>query len=80
LQSCPVAVGFEVSLDRIANVGGDVLEDRKSLGIARNSVAVIFDGQIVRAVLPPASDRDGLGVRVDAVLDELGNRFERITL
>jgi hypothetical protein len=27
-----------------------------------------------------AGDRDGLRVRVDAVLDELGNRFERIAL
>lgn len=75
LQSCAVAVRFEMPLDRIANVGSDVLEVRKSLGIARNPVAVIFDSQIVRAVFPAASDRDGLRVRVDAVLDELGNRF-----
>jgi hypothetical protein len=36
--------------------------------------------QIVRAVFSAASDRDGLRLRVDAVLNELGNRFERITL
>jgi hypothetical protein len=61
-------------------VGGDVLEVGKSFGIARNPVAVIFDSQIMRAVFPAASNCGVLRARVNALLDELGNRFERIAL
>src|ERR1700689_3757815 len=32
------------------------------------------------AVFPAASDGDGLCVRIDAVLDEFGNRLERVAL
>ena len=34
----------------------------------------------MRAVFSAASDRIGLRLGIDAVLNELGNRFERITL
>ena len=80
LQAGAVAVGFQASLDRVADVGGDVLEVGKPLGIARHAIAVILDREVMRAVLAAARDRDGLCVRVDAVLDELGNRLERIAL
>jgi len=43
LQSGSVAVGFQVPFDRVTNVRGDVLEVRKSIGIARNSITAIFD-------------------------------------
>jgi hypothetical protein len=79
-SGAPVAVCFEVPFDGIANVRGHVLKVGKSIGIARHSIAVILDRQIMSAVFSAASDGDSLRLRVDAVLNELGNRFERIAL
>src|SRR6516162_2345843 len=59
---------------------GDVFEIRQPARIARDTVAIILDLQIVTAMLPPARDDNGLGVRVDAVLDQLGDGFEGIAL
>jgi hypothetical protein len=75
-----VAVGLQSALDRVANVSGDIFEVRQSLGIARHAVAVILDREIVCAAFSTARNRDGLGMRVDAVLHELGDRLERIAL
>src|SRR5665213_4425942 len=59
---------------------GDVLEVREPVSIARHAVAVVFDGQVVLMVFTAPRNRNGLRMRVDAVLDELRNRFERVTL
>jgi hypothetical protein len=51
-------------------VGRHIFEIGQPVGIAGHAIPVIFDRQIMRAVLLAAGNRDGLGVRVDAVLDE----------
>jgi hypothetical protein len=48
--------------------------------IARHAAAVVRDRQEGVAVLAPARDDDMAGAGVDAVLDELGDRFQRIVL
>src|SRR5438105_7250786 len=67
-------------LHRIADVRGDVAEIGNAVSIARNAIAIVADGEIVFAVLPTTRDRDLSRVRVDAVLDELGNSFQRVAL
>ena len=59
---------------------GDVAEIGNAVSIARNAIAIVADGEIVFAVLPTTRDRDLSRVRVDAVLDELGNSFQRVAL
>ena len=59
---------------------GDVAEIGNAVSIARNAIAIVADGEIVFAVLPSPRDRDLSRVRVDAVLDELGNSFQRVAL
>ncbi len=71
---------FQPPLDRITDVRGHVLEVGEPLLIARHAVAVILDGEVVCAVLLAARNGDSLGVRIDRVLDEFGNRFQRIAL
>ena len=44
--------------------------------IARHTVPIVLDREIVRAVFVAARDGDGLGVRIDAVLDELRDRLQ----
>jgi hypothetical protein len=61
-------------------VGGDIFEVRQARGVARHAVAVVLDREIMRAVLAAPGDRDHAGVGVDAVLDELGDRLERVRL
>jgi hypothetical protein len=59
-------------------VRGDVAEIGNAASIARNAIAIVADGEIVFAVLPTTRDRDLPRVRLDAVLDELGNSFQRV--
>ena len=59
---------------------GDVAEIGNAVSIARNAIAIVADGEIVFAVLPTTRDRDLSRVRVDAVLDKLGNSFQRVAL
>src|SRR6516225_1273750 len=73
LQTAAGPLCFQVPLDRIANVRSDVLEVRKPVGGARHTVSVILDHKTLLAVLAAAGDHNGLGVRVDAVLNELGD-------
>jgi hypothetical protein len=61
-------------------VGGDVLEIGEAVAIAGDTIAVVLDREVVRAVLAAAGDGDGLRAGIDAVLDELGDRLERIAL
>ena len=58
----------------------DVAEIGNAVSVARNAIAIVADGEIVFAVLPTTRDRDFSRVRVDAVLDELGNSFQRVAL
>src|SRR5213079_2188132 len=67
-------------LDRIADMRRNVLEVRPALLIAGNAIAVILNRYIVLAVLPAARHRNCLRVRVDAVLDELGDRLQWVPL
>ena len=73
-------VGLQPPLDRVADVGGDVAEIGPPLGVARHAVAVVADREEMPAVLAAARDRDGARARVDAVLDQLGDRLERAAL
>ena len=61
-------------------MGGDKLEVRQAVGAARHALAVISHGQIVCAVLAAAHDGNGCGLRIHAVLDELGDRLEWVGL
>jgi hypothetical protein len=44
------------------------------------TLAIVADGEIVFAVLPATRDGDLPRVRVDAVLDQLGDSFQRVAL
>ena len=59
---------------------GDVLEVWQAFRIARHAIPVILDSEVLLAVLAAARDGDGLRVSIDRVLDEFGDRLERITL
>jgi len=58
----------------------DVLEVGQPVRIAGDAVAIVFHHQIVLSVLAATCDGNGLGVRIDAVLDELRDGLERIAL
>src|SRR5437762_7902644 len=58
----------------------DVLEVRQPVRIARETVAIVFDLYVVFTVLATTRDDNGPGVRIDTVLDQLGDGFERTTL
>jgi len=73
-------LGLQTTLHRIADVRGHVAENGNAVSIARNAIAIVADGEIVFGVLPTPRDRDLSRVRVDAVLDELGNSIERTLL
>ena len=73
-------LGLQTTLHRIADVRGDVAEIGNAVSIARNAIAIVADGEIVFTVLSTTRDRDLSRVRVDAVLDELGNSFQRVAL
>ena len=75
-----VAVRLQPPFDRIADVRRHILEVGQPVVIARHAIPVILDGEVVRAVLLAAHDRDGFGVRIDAVLDEFGDGLQRIAL
>ena len=74
------AAGFQPSLDGIADMGGDVMEIRTAILIARHAFTVISDRQEMTAVLPAPRDRDRARLRVNAVLDKFRNGLERIAL
>src|SRR5580700_10136854 len=76
----PSAICLQASLDRVADMSRDVLEVRHPVRIAGNAVAIVLHRQIVLAVLAAARDGNGLGVGIDAVLDELRDGLERIAL
>jgi hypothetical protein len=40
-----------------------------------NAIAIILDGEIIHVMLLAARDRDRLGMRIDAVLNELSDGF-----
>ncbi len=71
---------LQPALDGIADMGGNVVEIRTALLVPRNALTVIAYRQEVTAVFAPSRDGNLAGLCVDAVLDQLGNRLERITL
>ena len=74
------AFRLKAALDRVANVGGDVLEVGQIPLIARDAVAVILDREVMSVVLLAADDGDVLRVGIDRVLHELRDGLERIAL
>jgi len=80
LHAGRVTLRLEVSFDRVANVGGNVLKIRQAVGRSRDAFPVILDRQILTAMLSATGDRDCLGVRVDAVFHELRDGLERVAL
>src|ERR1700730_2657401 len=80
LQTASRAVCLQASLDRVADMSRDVLEVRQPVRIAGDAFAIVFHHQIVLSVLTSTRDGNGLGVRIDAVLDELRDGLERIAL
>ena len=61
-------------------MGRDVAEVRRAFAVLRNAGAVVGDRQVVLASLPAAGDGDVARARIDRVLDELGDRFQRVLL
>ena len=80
LQAIAQALGLQAPLDGVADMRRDVLEVWQPRAVARHAVAVVLDQEIVSALLAAACDGDHVGVGVDAVLDELRNRLERVAL
>ncbi len=71
---------LEPPLDRIADVGGDVVEVRLAVGVPAHALAVVLHAQVMLSLVLAAGDDDRLRARVDAVLDQLRDRLERIAL
>jgi hypothetical protein len=61
-------------------MSGDIPEVRQSVRAARDAITIVLDGQVWLTVLPPPRDDNGLGMRVDTVLDELRYCLQRIRL
>ena len=61
-------------------MGRDVLEVRQPGIVPWDPIPVVFDGEIMRAMLLAARDGDDLGVRIDRVLDEFGDRLQGVAL
>ena len=73
-------VELQPPLDRVADVGRDVAEVRRAFGVLRDAGAVVGDRQVMLASLPAAGDGDVARACVDRVLDELGDRLQRVLL
>lgn len=58
----------------------DVLELRQPVWIARDAVAIVPNRQIILAVLASARDGNRLGMRIDAVFNQLRDSLKRIAL
>jgi hypothetical protein len=74
------ALRLQRALDRIADMRRDVLEVGLALGIPAHAFAVVPHAQVMAALLLAARDDDRLRLRIDAVLDELRHRLQRIAL
>ena len=80
MEAGACAARLELPLERIADVGGDVLEIGASGRVAGNPFAVVDDPQVRIAPFASADDCDFSGAGVDRVLDELGDRLEGVRL
>jgi|SRR5882724_4220776 len=78
--SSAASLCLQSPFNRIADMLRDVFEVWPTLLVTGHAIAVILDRDVVLAVLPAARDRNGPRVRVDAVLDELGNRLQWVLL
>ena len=74
------ALRLELALDGVADVGRHVVEIRLAVGIPAHALAVVLHAQVVLPLLLAPGDDDRLRPRIDAVLDQLGHRLERIAL
>ena len=79
LQS-PRALRFQLSLYGIADVGRHIVEVRSAVSIPAHALAIVLHPQVMLALVLAASDDDRLRTSVDAVLYELGYRFQWIAL
>ena len=74
------ALRFQPPLDGIADVRRHVVEIRFAVRIPAHALAVVLHAQVMLSLLLAASDDDRLRTSVDAVLDELRHRLQRIAL
>src|SRR5204862_3780311 len=74
------AVLLQPAFNGIADVRGDVVEVRTAVFIARHAIPVVSYRKKMLAVFSAARDRDGAGLRIDAVLHQVRNGFKRIAL
>jgi len=61
-------------------MGRDVAEIRQPSFVPRDTLAVIFDAEIVASALATSRDDDRAGFGVDAVLNQLSDRLHGIGL
>ncbi len=59
---------------------GDIAKVRPAIRIARDSLPVIPNFQVMAAFAATANDRDIRCVGVDGILDQLGDGLQRIRL
>src|SRR5438105_8138551 len=71
---------LEAALDRVADVRRHIMKIRFAVDVPAHAFAVVLDAQVMLSLLLAARDDDRLRVRIDAVLDQLGDGFERIAL
>ena len=74
------SIPLQAFLDRVADVRRHVAEVRHAGLIATNPFAIIDDFQERFAPFAPPNDVNVLRPRIDAVLDELRHRFQRVVL
>src|SRR5437868_8295588 len=79
LQS-PRALGFQLSLDGVADVGRHIVKVRSAVSIPAYALSVVLHSQVMLSLVLATGDDDRFRAGVDAVLDELGYRFQRIAL
>src|SRR5207247_894336 len=74
------ALALELPLNGVANMSGHVLKIRQAPIVSRNATPVVGDTQVMLTSF--AAPNNGYIARrgIDAVLDELGQRFQRILL
>src|SRR6266498_3858859 len=79
LQS-PRALRFQPPLDGVADVRGHVVEIRLAVRILADALTVVLHPQVMLSLLLASRDDDRFSARIDAVLDQLSHRLQRVAL
>src|SRR5438067_939382 len=74
------ALRFQAALDGVADVCRHIVKIRLAIGVFAHTLTIVLDAQVMLSLLLASRDDDRLRLRIDAVLDELCDRFQRVAL